>query len=183
MSGARRWWRLMGGVGVLVALAAPSWLSAQRPGDAARPGRRAPLPMRLQQRLDTLVRVRLQLTDEQFAQLQAVATRLEEGRLALREEEVTTRLRLRRALASSERVDQAAVAQLLDEIPRLERRKVELLEQEQRELAQFLSPSQRARYLAIQEEMRRGMLEVQRRRLGRGGGLGGGDWRVRSPIN
>jgi len=83
--------------------------------------------------------------------------------------------RLRRALAGSETVDQGAVAQLLDEIPRHERRKVELLEREQKELAQFLTPSQRARYMALQEELRRGMQEVQRRRLGLdGGGRGDG---------
>jgi len=128
--------------------------------------RRPPAAQRLQARLDSVVKARLQLTDEQFAQLRGVATRLEEDRRLLRRDEMAVRVKLRRALATSETVDQGAVAQLLDDIPRLERRKVDLLEEEQRDLARFLSPSQRARYFALQEEMRRGMLEVQRLRLG-----------------
>jgi hypothetical protein len=144
----------------------PHPAGAQERARGERVDRRPPNAQRLQARLDSVVRVRLQLTDEQFAQLRGVATRREEDRRLLRRDEMAVRVRLRRALAAAEAVDQAAVAQLLDEIPRLERRKVELLEEEQRELARFLMPSQRARYLALQEEMRRGMLEVQRRRLG-----------------
>ena len=139
---------------------------AQGGGRGERIDRRPPNAQRLQARLDSVVRSRLQLTEEQFTQLRGVATRLEDDRRLLRRDEMAVRVRLRRALAAAETVDQGAVAQLLDEIPRLERRKVELLEEEQRELARFLSPSQRARYFALQEEMRRGMLELQRRRLG-----------------
>lgn len=173
MTTRRPAWRgLVGGAGVLMALAGPGAAEAQQRGEP-RPGPRQTMPMRLQERLDTLVRARLRLSDEQFMQLQGVATRMEEARFALRRDEMVTRTRLRRALAGSETVDQAMVAQLLDEIPRQERRKVELLEQEQKELAQFLTPSQRARYMALQEELRRGMQEVQRRRLGREGGFQG----------
>jgi hypothetical protein len=155
---------------VLLALlllgARPHPAAAQARARGERGDRRPPNAQRLQARLDSVVRVRLQLTEEQFVQLRGVATRLEEDRRLLRRDEMAVRVRLRRALAAAEMVDQGAVAQLLDEIPRLERRKVELLEEEQRELARFLSPSQRARYFALQEEMRRGMLELQRRRLG-----------------
>lgn len=156
--------------GLIVALlllgGLPQTATAQVRPRGERVERRPPAAQRLQARLDSVVRVRLQLTEEQFAQLRGVATRLEEERRLLRRDEMAVRVRLRRALAAAETVDQGAVAQLLDEIPRLERRKVELLEEEQRELARFLSPSQRARYFALQEEMRRGMLELQRRRLG-----------------
>ena len=40
---------------------------------------------------------------------------------------------------------------------------VELQEQEQRELARFLTAVQRARYFALQEELRRGMQDLQQR--------------------
>lgn len=137
---------------------------------------------RLQERLNTIVRDRLRLTDEQFTQLRDVATRMEEARRTLRRDELTSRTRLRRALSVSEEVDQALVTQLLDEMPRIERRKIDLLEQEQRELARFLTPSQRARYLALQEELRRGMLELQRQRLGADSlAAGGGAPRRRPP--
>ncbi len=159
-----------GRLGVIVALLVVGGLfhpaGAQERGRGERMDRRPPTAQRLQARLDSVVRSRLQLTEEQFTQLRGVATRLEDDRRLLRRDEMAVRVRLRRALAAAETVDQGAVAQLLDEIPRLERRKVELLEEEQRALAGFLSPSQRARYFALQEEMRRGMLELQRRRLG-----------------
>jgi hypothetical protein len=48
----------------------------------------------------------------------------------------------------------------------LERRKLDLLEAEQRDLAKFLSPIQRARYFGLQDELRRGMQDLQRRRMG-----------------
>ena len=51
-------------------------------------------------------------------------------------------------------------------MPRLERRKLDLLEAEQRDLAKFLSPIQRARYFGLQDELRRGMQDLQRRRMG-----------------
>lgn len=178
MNRVMRWGGRAGMAWVVLMLVAPPAVGAQQRDLPRREGWRpsapgrvpARLQERLQERLDTLVRSRLQLTGEQFTQLQAVATRLEEERMALRRDEVLTRTRLRRALAGSETVDQGAVALLLDEIPRHERRKVELLEREQKELAQFLTPSQRARYMALQEELRRGMQEVQRRRLGLDGG-------------
>ena len=47
------------------------------------------------------------------------------------------------------------------------------MEQEQRELAKFLSPSQRARYFGLQDELRRGMQDLQRRRMGLDSGAGG----------
>lgn len=177
-SGRRNGWLAMAVCAALVLAGPPGGsLGAQGwRGDGGQGPRRQPpggverlrerMDERLQERLNTIVRARLQLTDEQFAQLRGVASRMEEERRALRRDEVAARVRLRRALTATEKVDQPLVAQLLDEMPRLERRKVDLMEQEQRELARFLTPSQRARYLALQEELRRGMLELQRQRLG-----------------
>lgn len=182
MKGKGTWRHAAWVAGMVLALGGAVEAHAQQRGALGRQGGlRPPMPSRLQERLDTLVRTRLRLTEEQFAQLQGVATRLEEARFALRRDEMATRMRLRRALAGSESVDQVVVAQLLDEIPRQERRKVELLEQEQKELSQFLTPSQRARYMALQEELRRGMQEVQRRRLGREGAAVEGGMAPRRP--
>ena len=47
---------------------------------------------------------------------------------------------------------------------RFERRRLELQEREQRELARFLTATRRARYIGLQDELRRSMQDLQRRR-------------------
>ena len=128
--------------------------------------RRADLEKQFQQRVDALVRQRLQLSDEQATKLREVASRAEEARRGLRREEMMARKAMREELLAGDNANEARVADMLEQLPRLERRRIDLLEQEQRELARFLSPVQRARYFALQDELRRGMQEVQRRRMG-----------------
>ncbi|MBY0489076.1 MAG: Spy/CpxP family protein refolding chaperone, partial [Gemmatimonadaceae bacterium] len=143
--------------------------------------RRAALEKRLQERLLVVVRQRLNLTDEQVTRLQDVASKTEYERRALRRDELTARFAMRQELLAGDKANEAKVADLLEQLPRLERRRVDLMEREQRELAKFLSPLQRARYFGLQDELRRGMQELQQQRLaapdsaGAGrNGLGGG---------
>lgn len=128
--------------------------------------RRDSLEQRFQSRLEAIVNQRLELTDDQRSKLREVASRMEQARRQLRGDELRLRLAMRRELMTTDRPDEGRVAELLEEMPRLERRRAELLEQEQRDLARFLTAVQRARYLALQDELRRGMQELQRQRLG-----------------
>lgn len=128
--------------------------------------RRAELEKRFQQRVETMVRQRLQLTDDQASKLREVASRTEAARRTLRRDEMIARRAMREELLAGDNANEAKVSELLDQMPRFERRRLDLLEQEQRELARFLSPVQRARYFALQDELRRGMQELQRRRMG-----------------
>jgi Spy/CpxP family protein refolding chaperone len=121
---------------------------------------------RLQVRINEVIRQRLALTDDQFAKLSELATRMEDDRRTLRNEELTTRFALRQELLAGDRVNETRVADMLDKLPKLERKRADLLEQEQRDLSKFLSPSQRARYFALQDELRRSMQDMQRRRMG-----------------
>lgn len=136
--------------------------------DGMRPDdpRRIELEKKFQERIDAIVKQRLSLTDEQAAKLRDVASRTEEGRRALRRDELGVRFAMRKELLAGDRVNESRVAELLDQMPKLDRRRLELQEQEQRELAKFLSPVQRARYFALQEELRRGMQDLQQRRMG-----------------
>jgi len=98
-------------------------------------------------------------------------------RSAPRREEMQTRKAMREELLAGDNANVSKVADLLEQMPRLERRRIELMEQEQRELSKFLSPVQRARYFALQDELRRNMQELQRRRMGAADstrGAGGG---------
>ncbi|GAB1341296.1 Spy/CpxP family protein refolding chaperone [Gemmatimonas sp.] len=140
--------------------------------------RRAELEKLFQKRVEAMVRQRLQLTDEQAVKLREVASRVEGERRTLRRDEMLARKAMRDELLAGENANEARVLELLDEMPKLERRRLELLEQEQRDLSRFLTPMQRARYFALQDELRRGMQELQRRRMGvtdsaTGGSMGG----------
>ncbi len=136
-----------------------------RPGGARiNDSSRAQIERRLQDRINQVVRQRLALTDEQFARLRDVASKIEDDRRALRTDEAITRFSMRQELLAGDRVNEARVTDLLAKMPQLERRRLELMENEQRELAKFLSPSQRARYLGLQDELRRSIQELQRRR-------------------
>lgn len=124
------------------------------------------LEQRFRERLDSLVRVHLQLSDEQHSRLREVASRTEQERRTLRGEEMRIRLALRRELMAGEKANEARVAELLDQVPVLERRRLEVSEQELKELARFLSAVQRARYFALQEQLRWSMQDLQRSRMG-----------------
>jgi len=127
---------------------------------------REALEKRFEERIDAIVKERLRLTDEQQVKLREVASRTEESRRVLRREEFVLRTALRDEMKAGEKANEAKVGELLDQMPSLERRKLDLLESEQRELARFLSPTQRARYFGLQDELRRGMQDLQRRRMG-----------------
>jgi len=138
----------------------------QQPRPPLNAEKRAAIERRLEARINDVIRQRLALNDEQYAKLREVSMHLEDDRRTLRNEEMTIRFSLRQELLAGDRVNEAKVAELLDKLPKVERRRGELLEQEQRELAKFLSPSQRARYSALQDELRRTMQDMQRRRVG-----------------
>ena len=124
------------------------------------------LEKRFKERIDAIVKERLRLTDEQQVKLREVASRTEESRRMLRREESLLRTALRNEMTAGEKANEAKVGELLDQMPGLERRKLELMETEQRELAKFLTATQRARYFGLQDELRRGRQDLQRRRMG-----------------
>ena len=127
---------------------------------------REALEKRFKERIDAIVKERLRLTDEQQVKLREVASRAEEARRVLRREEFVLRTALRDEMKAGDKANEAKVGELLDQMPGLERRKLDLMESEQRDLAKFLSPTQRARYFGLQDELRRGMQDLQRRRMG-----------------
>jgi Spy/CpxP family protein refolding chaperone len=134
------------------------------PGDGQRMDRR------LQERINQTIRQRLALSDEQFDKMREVASRIEEDRRSLRSEEMTTRFAMRQELLAGEKANDKRVSELLDQMARIDRRRLDLPEREQRDLAKFLTATQRARYIGMQEQLRREMQDLQRRRLDRDSG-------------
>jgi hypothetical protein len=187
--------RLLGATGFAFALAAGTLVAQptgvqgggtqQRPpgqqGQRGQPAQdRAQREQVLRENLARQLKSRLQLTDEQMTKLVGVNQRLDGARRELFDRERGTRNALRTELAQPDaRVNSARVGELLDQLIQLQKERLGLVEREQRELAAFLNPIQRARYQAFTDQLQRRMDEMDGPRDGRDGrggpgGPGGG---------
>src|SRR5207237_5933639 len=108
-----------------------------------------------------MTRRRVGLTDAQMNQLVPINRRFEVQRRQIQRQERETRLSLRDAMRDTSQVDQTRISGYLDRLVQLQHQRVALVEQEQRDLAQFMTPLQRARYTALQEQVRK---RVEQRR-------------------
>ena len=162
-------------VGLMAVATAAGPLAAQ-PGGRGRVGNRPPptaaqradMEERFHARIAEIVQRELKLSPDQAQRLQAVTRQFEAQRRPLFEREVALRRTLRRELTGGESADQALVESVLGELLQLQRRRLDTVAAEQRALAEFLTPVQRARYLALQENLR-ARVEQQRRHDGRPG--------------
>ena len=144
---------------VAVTTTAPT-LGAQQPRGAAAP--RA--EQRLRQRVAAIVREQLGLDEAQVRQLRETSARYEGERrqLALRDREL--RQQLRDELQGGASANQDRVSRALDRMLEVQRTRVDIVEREQRDLAKFLTPVQRAKYLVLQDQLRRRLEEFRRER-------------------
>lgn len=125
-----------------------------QPRDTVTAQRRAALERQVRQRIAAVVKERLDLTDAQAQQLQEADGRSEQRRRDLMQREMGLRRDLRQQLSPGVAADQQRVASLLDQIMAVHRERVAITEEEQRDLARFLTPVQRAKYLGLQGELR-----------------------------
>jgi len=152
-----------------------------QPGHPARPARpgammrgqpdRAQLEQQIRNRIGNQLKQGLNLSDDQFAKLQATNKRFEERRHLLVEQERDVRMGMRDLMIAGDTTNQAKVSATLDKMLQVQRQRFELVEQEQKELSGYLSPMQRAHFLGMQEQMSR---RVQALRAQAGGGRGPG---------
>lgn len=144
-------------------LATGARASAQQPAPAT-DSATAALQSRVRQRLAAVVKQRLNLTDDQMRQLATVNASYEGRRRALMTQERDARIIVRGELQRGKLADQQRVENALGELFRIQRARIDLAEQEQRDLAKFMQPSQRAGYLVLQEQVRRRVEQMRRRR-------------------
>jgi hypothetical protein len=147
----------------------------------ARAQRRAMLEARLGQRVGEIVKQQLGLTDQQFEQVRQVNSRFEGRRRSLLVEERQIRGSLRTQVAEGDRADQKLASDLLDRMIRIQRERIDVVEAEQRELAGILTPVQRVKYAAIQEQLRRRAQQLRQRRARAAAGLSPDNTEVPSP--
>jgi hypothetical protein len=158
--------RVAAAAGLVLALARP--VAAQQPAEPRTPGR-ALQEQRLRQRLGAIVREQLGLDDAQTRQLGQVSARFEQERRGIAQRERELRLQLRDELQGGTAANQDRVARALDRLLEVQRTRVDLLQREQQELAKFLSPVQRAKYLGLQDQVRRRLEDARREREGAAG--------------
>jgi hypothetical protein len=124
---------------------------------------REQMEQRFRMRLANLLQTQLGLTDEGMRQLSDVNQRFDVQRRELLRREMMTRRSIRAEVLKHDSANMGLVEQLMTEQFKIERERIDLTEREQRELSKFLTPVQRARYLGVQEQVRREMDQLRGR--------------------
>jgi protein CpxP len=133
------------------------------------PARRRQLEQMVRARWLAVVRQRLQLTDAQLARLQETNRHFSNQRQQLNRAEHGVRAEMRGQLTGVATADDKRLAVLIDSLLDIQRQRLEIVQAEQRELAMFLTPLQRVRYLALQEQLRQRVEALHQRARARAG--------------
>jgi len=120
------------------------------------------LEQQVRRRMSEMLKTQLGLTDDQVRRLQSTNRRFEGQRRALFDQEREVRMDLRRAIDGG---DTTRVGALLDRMIALQRERLDLTEAEQKELATFMTPVQRAKLFGMEEQIRRRMMEMRDNRM------------------
>lgn len=125
---------------------------------------RQQLEQQLRRRLWSVTRDRVGLTDAQMSSLGRTTQKFDARRRSLNQEERAQRQALRTQILAGDKADQNRIAAALDQLLQLQRQRLDIQVQEQAELATFMSPLQRAKYAALQEQVRRRVEALRRSR-------------------
>jgi Spy/CpxP family protein refolding chaperone len=149
------------GFAVVSMFLAATALQAQPVNAAANPNRAA-LEQQFREQSARLAQQKLGLTDAQLAQLEQSNARFAPQMNQLVVQERETRRQLRVEMAAGNQANQQRVSDLLDNAVRLQKQRLALAETEQKDLARFLTPVQRAGYVALQAQFRKRAQELAR---------------------
>jgi hypothetical protein len=142
-------------------------------------GDRPALEQQFRQRVAALAKERLALNDAQMTQLEQSNARFGPRLNQIAAQERETRRQLRLEMTATE-PNQQHVSNLLDTSLQLQKQRISVVEEEQKDLARFMTPVQRARYLALQQQLRRRSQELARQnQMGSKGGGRGGSRKIR----
>jgi hypothetical protein len=119
---------------------------------AAPQGDRTALEQQFRERTAKLVQQRLGLNDAQLAKLEQSNARFAPQLRQLAAQERDIRFQLRQEMMAGNSANQQHVSDLLDTAIRMQRQRLGIFEAEQKDLAGFLTPVQRARYIALQAQ-------------------------------
>lgn len=126
------------------------------------------LAQQIRQRWQQIVRDRLGLNETQMRQLQETTRHFNAQRQTLNQEERAIRTEMRDQVTGVTPADDKHLAAMIDTVLDLQRQRLELTRNEQRELSLFLTPLERVKYLALQEQLRQQMERLRQAALARG---------------
>ena len=162
----RMWWVLMLAAAVPLAAQDPTAGGAE-PQDTAEA---AQLRLQIEQRFHEIVRQRLALTDDQDAKLRATQEKFGAQRRDLMREQADHRQALDRQMLPGVAANPDSVQLHLQGIQRNQERLLRLQQDEDREMAGYLTPVQRAQYQMLRDRLANRLSELRRQR--QGGGMG-----------
>jgi len=139
----------------ILALLVPG-LTAHAQGVTQAPaGNRPALEQQFRERTARLAKQRLGLTDAQLEKLERSNARFAPQLRQLAAQERDVRQQLRQEMMAGTSANQQHVSDLLDSSIRLQKQRIALVEVEQKDLAAFLTPVQRARYISLQAQFKK----------------------------
>lgn len=141
-----------------LAIAAP--VSAQGVADSAQ----RPAVQQLQRRLLEVVQRTLGATDAQMRQLVAVNHTYEARRRELNRQDREARQSIRAEVLRDSLANQEQVARMIDVLVDVQRQRLEVFAREQKDLAGFLTPVQRAKYATLQDRLRKKVEQLRQNR-------------------
>lgn len=125
---------------------------------------RQQLEQQLRRRMWSVTKERVGLTDAQMSSLGQTTQKFDARRRALNQAERAQRQELRTQILAGDKADQARIGAALDQLLQLQRQRLDIQGEEQAELSKFMSPLQRAKYVALQEQVRRRVEALRRQR-------------------
>jgi len=131
---------------------------------------RPALEQQFRERVAKLTQDRVGLNDAQMAQLEQSNARFAPLLAQVAAQERETRRQLRLEMTSAGEPNQQHVSDLLDASLKLQKQRIGIIEDEQKDLARFMTPVQRARYIALQQQFRRRAQELDGQKAGQQGG-------------
>lgn len=139
----------------------------QRPGvrrGVQQPARRLQLEQQLRRGFWRIAKTRIGLSDDQMGRLESATGRFDARRRTLLQDERVTRAALRREMLADSAANGDRITTALDRLLDIQRQRLDVMAEEQREIASFMTPLQRAKYVALHEQVRRRVDELRRAR-------------------
>ena len=152
-----------GGAGMRAAIRA-NRRAAQQQQDAPPGAARQQLQQQIRRTLWRVTKQRIGFTDEQMLRLERTSQRYDQERRQLAIEEKALRVDLRREILADSTANQSTIASALDRMHAVQQRRLDLQAEEQKEFSSFMTPLQRARFAALQEQVRKRLQEFDRAR-------------------
>ena len=138
--------------------------AAQGQDGAQQNPRRQQLEQQVRRGLWQVAKRRIGFTDDQMSRLEQTTQRFDQRRRALALEEKAQRVSLRTEILADSAANQSNIAASLATLQEVQRKRLEMQAEEQQEFSTFMTPLQRAKFAALQEQVRKRLQELVRAR-------------------